>query len=152
MSDNRPQHTSQEFADFVNSYNFSHVTNSPHFPQSSGHVNQSVQTMKGVKTAATLLSMLCYRTISLSWWNITPAELFMGQCYGQLSLEPKVDRKTSRGSARGNNSKQKENFDCHHHAQPLAPLLVGSEVCIRMESETIPGRVIISADSQDHIW
>lgn len=44
--DNAPQYSSQEFAWFAKSYEFNHVTNSPRFPQSSGQVVWTVQTVR----------------------------------------------------------------------------------------------------------
>ena len=39
ISDNGPQYSSYEFADFASSYKFRHVTSSPLFPQSTGKPN-----------------------------------------------------------------------------------------------------------------
>lgn len=36
MSDYRPQYASRELRDFAETYNFSHITSSPYFPQSNG--------------------------------------------------------------------------------------------------------------------
>ena len=46
MSDNGPQSSSNEFKVFAKKYNFSHVTSSPLFPQSSGQVECAAQTIK----------------------------------------------------------------------------------------------------------
>ena len=48
QSDNGPQYSSKEFADFAKVYGFDCVMSSPHFPQSNGQVERMVQTMKAM--------------------------------------------------------------------------------------------------------
>ena len=45
MSDNGPQYSSHELAIFTKQYDFSHLTYSPHFPQSNDHAERIVQTV-----------------------------------------------------------------------------------------------------------
>ena len=63
VSDNRPQYTSQEF------------------PQSNGHAERAVQTMKKLlkESRDPYMVLLTYRTTPLPWCNLTPAELLMGR-------------------------------------------------------------------------
>ena len=46
MSDNGPQFDSTEMKIFAESYKFSHVTSSPHYPKSIGFIETIVRTVK----------------------------------------------------------------------------------------------------------
>ena len=62
-SDNGPQFSAQEFAEFPNTYGFRHVTISPKYTQSNGQVERMVQTMKNLlkNTEDPHLAVLSYR-------------------------------------------------------------------------------------------
>jgi transposase InsO family protein len=51
-SDNGPQYSSGEFAEFVKTRGFRHVTSSPLYPQSNGLVERIVRTAKSIITKA----------------------------------------------------------------------------------------------------
>ena len=64
VTDNGPQFSVREFADFAEEWRFSHVTSSPRYPQSNGEAERAVQTVKGILDKATTdvdLAMLMYR-------------------------------------------------------------------------------------------
>ena len=76
-----PQYTSQEFANFAESYDFCLVTSSPLYPQSNGHAERAFQTMKKLlkESRDPYMALLTYRTTPLPWCSLTPAELLMGR-------------------------------------------------------------------------
>ena len=46
VSDNGPQYSSEAYAAFARQFQFEHVTSSPHYPQSNGEAERTVQTVK----------------------------------------------------------------------------------------------------------
>ncbi len=84
VSDNDPQYSSQEFVGFASAHDFCHVTSSPHFPQSNGQTEHTVQTVKKLLKEypdphMAELSLLTYRCTPFPWCGLLPAELLMGR-------------------------------------------------------------------------
>jgi len=67
MSDNGPQYACDAFKQFVSSYQFTHVTSLPLFPQSNGEAERAVRTVKNIMTKSEdlHLSLLAYRSAPL---------------------------------------------------------------------------------------
>ena len=80
ISDNGPQFASSEFRTFIESYGFTHLTSSPHYPRTNGEAERSVGTVKRMwnKSQNFDLSMLTYRATPLENGD-TPSELLMGR-------------------------------------------------------------------------
>ncbi|KAJ8353520.1 hypothetical protein SKAU_G00210870 [Synaphobranchus kaupii] len=84
FSDNGPQFANVKFKAFSKDWDFVHTTSSPHFPQSNGLVEKSVQTVKRLMYKAKdsgadfYRSLLAYRTMPLEC-GFSPAQLLMGR-------------------------------------------------------------------------
>ena len=80
ISDNGPQYSSAEFAKFAEDWGFTHITNSPKYPQSNGEAERMVQTTKNLLTKSDdpYEALLAYRATPLEN-GFSPAELCMGR-------------------------------------------------------------------------
>ncbi|XP_076127486.1 GTPase IMAP family member 8-like [Alosa pseudoharengus] len=82
FSDNGPQFSNASFKNFAEEWNFVHTTSSPHYPQSNGLVEKSVQTVKRLLYKAKdsgadfYQRLLVYRTTPLEC-GMSPAQLLM---------------------------------------------------------------------------
>ncbi|CAC5398870.1 unnamed protein product [Mytilus coruscus] len=80
VSDNGPQFSSLEFKRFATEYGFKHTTSSPHFAQSNGQAERSVQTIKKLimKSKDPHRALLDYRNTPLDI-DLSPAQLFLNR-------------------------------------------------------------------------
>ena len=80
VSCNGSQFSSQEMRKFAEGYSVRHVTSSPHYPQSNGQIERTIQTVKKLLSTGDdpNLSLLNYRATPLPWCGVSPAELLMG--------------------------------------------------------------------------
>ena len=69
MTDNGPQFSTSEFAEFGKQYCFVHTTSSPHYPASNRHAEREVKTIKHLikNTDDSFLALLSYRATPLLW-------------------------------------------------------------------------------------
>ncbi|GFS23914.1 Pol polyprotein [Elysia marginata] len=85
ISDNARQFTSFEFENFLKQWEFKHVTSSPHFPQSNGFIERTVQTVKNclkkakAKKENPQLALLSLRTTPIDNILPSPAELLFNR-------------------------------------------------------------------------
>ena len=144
ISDNGPQFSSQQYAEFAKAYQFRHTTSSPYFPQSNGEAERAVGTVKSLlkKSSDPYLALLAYRSTPLQN-GYSPSELLMCRTLrttipsSHKQRTPKIpDIGFLRKREEQLRARQKENFDSHHGVRDLPPLSEGTTVWIRdRESE-----------------
>ena len=158
VSDNGPQYSSQEFKEFTRDYNFTHITSSPHFPQSNGQAERGVKTVKKLlkETKDPFLALLSYRATPLPWCNLSPAELLMGRPIRSNipQLEetfiphwPYLDK--FQQDNKHLKTQQKTHFDKRHRTRPLPVIPDDTEVWVRTtNNQHVSGRVTRSANTK----
>ena len=136
MSDNGPQFSSTEFAEFAEDWNFEHKTSSPEYPQSNGMAESAVKALKSIVKKSRSLSdvykaLLAYRTTPLDH-GIAPATVMMGRNI-RTTLPVHPSKLTSEEHAqftetrRLQHEKQKMYFD-KQGKKPLTDLQTGEQV------------------------
>ncbi|KAK7102857.1 hypothetical protein V1264_021022 [Littorina saxatilis] len=139
VSDNGPQYDSRDFVKFAESYGFTHITSSPHHPQSNGEAERAVQTVKNLlkKAKDPYIALLNYRATPLQQGE-SPAELLMGRkLRNKIPTHPSsyVPRQPDRIQFRERDARlkaqQKDNYDKRHRARALSPLPPGQRVWMR---------------------
>ena len=156
-SDNGPQFSSDEFARFAADYGFRHTTSSPHFPQSNGLAERTVQTVKNILKGNQdpYLAILTYRFTQLPWCGLSPAQLLMGRQLRtnlpQISeqLKPKWTHLHGfREQDQEFKSHQKANFDKRHKVHSLPQIPQQTEVWITTNrSKSTPSVVVGKAEA-----
>ena len=147
VSDNGPQYASREFQDFGKAYNFKHTTSSPHFPQSNGHAERAVQTVKKLLKGSDdpYMSLLSYRSTPLPWCGLSPAELWMGRQVRSNIPQTSDTLKPQwpyLGDFRQSNqklkAKQKANYDSSHGPDPWLKSLMIPQSGLQPKTNTLP--------------
>ena len=143
-SDNGPQYMSTEFEEFATEYEFQHTTSSPHFPQGNGEAERAVGIVKTLlkKSDDPYKALLAYRSTPLQN-GYSPSQLLMGRVLRstvpttRAQREPRIPDLTSlRARDQKIKARQKKDFDSHHGARELSPLLPGDHVWLpERESE-----------------
>ena len=83
-SDNGPQYSSSEFKQFCKENNITHVTVSPHYPQSNGEAERAVGTIKHLWKKADdeekrRKAVMEYNATPFSGTDMSPAQMLMGR-------------------------------------------------------------------------
>ena len=84
-SDNGPQYDCELFAAFTREWNIDHITSSPHFPESNGFIERTIQTLKLTMKKAresgsdVHMALLTLRTTPIDSYLPSPAEILQGR-------------------------------------------------------------------------
>ena len=141
MSDNGPQYSSQDFAQFSNEWGFRHTTSSPYHTQSNVFAEKTVQTAKQLLFKARKERKA---HISASWSIAihrspvaSPAQLLLNRRlrsilpYTGEQLKPKtIDMSRTKSVLAREKLHQKKNYD-KHPSKHLQPMHVGDPVIVR---------------------
>lgn len=157
VSDNGPQYKCKEFETFANMWEFKHITSSPHYPQSNGLAEKSVQIAKSLLEKAKAdhkdpyLSLLEYRNTPVDNFK-TPAQLLMSRrlrsvlpCTHQ-QLKPKVVSHRDTHHRRVHCQKQQKRY-YNRSAKPLSALHTGQNIRFQENGHWKPAVVVRTADT-----
>ncbi|XP_048252566.1 uncharacterized protein K02A2.6-like [Haliotis rufescens] len=144
ISDNGPQYSSQDFAQFAEKWDFVHETSSPRYAQSNGLAEKTVQTIKRIFSKAKTdgrdphIGILEYRTTPMEA-NLSPSQLLMGRrlrstlpCTQHQLLPGSVDHSQYQKVLQASRRKQKHYYDTA--AKPLLPLKTGEAIRVRQHN------------------
>ena len=152
ISDNGPQFSADEFAEFSRDWDFRHTTSSPGYPQSNGLAERTVQTVKRLLTKAQedktspLLGILEYRNTPVDGLK-SPAQLMMTRQLRSIvptTHEPLQSRPTNLQQvvARREHQQalQKKYYD--RTAKPLTDLKPQEAVLLQMNNKWHPEKIL----------
>ena len=139
ISDNGRHFDSECYREFARQWEFKHVTSSPHFPQSNGLIERTIQTVKNTLKkcrdgkADPELALLCVRTTPISNNLPSPAELLYCR---RLKANLPVDlhnRNRNRDQVYEQLIKRQEHQKQYHDraAKDLTPLTQGQPVYVQ---------------------
>ena len=156
-SDNGPQYSSREFAEFAKTWGFKHVTSSPFYPKSNGLAERTVQTVKSILTKARKdhqdpsLAILEHRNTPINDVG-SPARLSMGRrlrsrmpCSTEHLLPKTVNPEIVQKKFEEKQAQQKKYYD--RSSKPLQPLSTGDDVYVQLEGKWKLGVIMSKADT-----
>ena len=141
LTDNGPQFSAECFAQFAQSYGFTHTTSSPRFPQANGGAERAVRILKKIlkKNEHPHLALLMQRTTPLLN-GLSPSQLLMGRrLRTRLPVIPSTllpgvtgrDLHNAKAREAVQRAKQQQQFNSRYRATYITPLQPGDNVWVR---------------------
>lgn len=156
VTDNGPAYSSMEFKKFMQEWEVHHVTSSPHYPQSNGKSERTVQTIKNLLKKCIdsnedfNLSLLNFRSTPRNGMD-SPAQMLMGRrlntrlpISSNLLNEP-VDKNRNYQAMLTKRRYMKEQYD--RSAQPLGEVSVGDKATLVCHGDRKPVTIVARAQT-----
>ena len=149
-SDNGPQFASDSFRKFAKDYGFVHITSSPHYAQSNGRAERTVQTIKNIlkKASDPYKAMLAYRNTPLHKIGLSPSQLFLGRrlktdlpTSAELLKSKSLSTQEVEERLKTKKFQDKINYD-KHAGSTLRDLYPGEQTVIRHNDRWTPATVV----------
>lgn len=156
FTDNGPQFSNVNFRNFAEEWNFVHTTSSPHYPQSNGLVEKSVQTVKRLmhkaKESGTdfYQGLLAYRTTPLEC-GMSPAQLLMGRrLRSNLPIQENLLKTREGEKVRKfkEQQKEKQKFYYDKGTRNLPELHTGDQVRLKDKTNTWAQKATVLTEIQ----
>ena len=142
VTDNRPQFASQEFKEFANKWGFTHMTSSPHYPQSNGKAENAVKTVKRLLTKCKLSgqseihALLDWRNTPSESIGTSPAQRFLGRRCTIISSKLKPEFPTHNNVQAQKKQRSRQQAYHNQRAKELKPISKGQTVRIRLPEKS----------------
>lgn len=143
VTDNATQFTATEFSEFKTTYNFTHTTSSPHYPQANGAAERSVAIAKRMlRQPDPQLALMSYRSTPISATGLSPAQLMIGrQIRTTVPTLPKnllpspIDYKQVRLKDKKTKQAYQYFYNRRYSARSLPDLHSGQSVKVKLDGE-----------------
>lgn len=160
QSDNGPQFSCKEFAQFASDYGFHHTTSSPYFAQANGAAEAAVKVAKKILSSKKPdLAILNYRSTPHYATKVSPAVALMGRNLNtrmpilpQRLLPTIPNDKEIRSADHSAKAKYKSHYDRRHGVRTLPPLKSGDQVLVRKEGKWSKSGVIVNGDVNNRTY
>ncbi|KAI2648690.1 Transposon Ty3-G Gag-Pol polyprotein [Labeo rohita] len=143
VTDNATQFTSAEFVEFKTTYNFTHTTSSPHYPQANGAAERSVAIAKRVlRQPDPQLALMSYHATPINATGLSPAQLMIGrQIRTTVPMLPKnllpspIDYEQVRLKDKQTKQAYKYFYNRRYSAKSLPDLHTGQSVKVKVDGK-----------------
>ena len=139
---NGPSLYKNEMKKFADTYGFTLLMSSPHYPQSNRLAEHTIQIIKKLlqDSPDPYLALLSFKTTPILWCSFSPAELLMGRQLRTAITTPKNQLipqwsylQEFREKDNEYKAKQRRDYNDKHRVRPQDPLLPDTSVWIKTE-------------------